>query len=269
MTGRLAGKTAIVIGSARGIGRSVAAAFGAEGARLALVDWNAETGERTAADFRLNGIDAIFLAGDVSSRTEMHRIVEATLDHCGRVDILCQNAGIFPQTLIEDIDEAEWDRVLAVNLKGTFLAVQACIPVMKRQAYGRIVITSSITGPRVGQPRNGHYAASKAGMIGFMRTAAIELAPNGITINAVEPGNILTEGIQDGGHDETFFRAQEAAIPLGRLGTTEEVAQAYVFLASDEASYITGQSIVVDGGQTLPEGAIAATLPDGSRRHEG
>lgn len=268
MGDRLAEKSAIVIGSARGIGRAVAAAFGAEGARLALVDWNVEAGEQTAADFTSKGMDAVFLSGDVSSRADMQSIVESTLDRYGRVDILCQNAGIFPQTLIEDIDEAEWDRVLAVNLKGTFLAVQACIPAMKGQAYGRIVITSSITGPRVGQPRNGHYAASKAGMIGFMRTAAIELAHYGITINAVEPGNILTEGIQAGGHDAAFFREQEAAIPLGRLGTTNEVAYAYVFLASDEASYITGQSIVVDGGQILPEGVIGATLHDGPRRDD-
>jgi len=257
MTGRLAGKTAIVIGSARGIGKAVAAAFGREGARLAIVDRNEAEGAATAAGFAASGIEAIFIAGDVGRHDDMRRVAEHVVGRFGRIDILCQNAGIFPQTLIDDITEEEWDSVLAVNLKGTFLAVQACLPVMSRQGYGRIVLTSSITGPRVGQPRNAHYSASKAGMIGFMRTAAIEFARRGITINAVEPGNILTEGIQSGGHDASFFREQEAAIPMGRLGRTEEVAQAYVFLASDEASYITGQSIVVDGGQVLPEGAAA------------
>jgi len=255
MTGRLQDKVAIVIGSARGIGRAVADAFGAQGAKLALVDWNEDEGHRTAAAFAAKGYDAVFLPGDVSKKADLASAVHKTLERFARIDILCQNAGIFPQTLIEDISEEEWDRVLSVNLKGTFLAVQACLPAMKAQGRGRIVITSSITGPRVGQPRNAHYSATKAGMNGFMRTAAVELASSGIAINAVEPGNILTEGITSGGHDDAFFRAQTAAIPMGRLGTPEEVAAAFVFLASDEAAYITGQSIIVDGGQILPEGA--------------
>ncbi|MCB9992120.1 MAG: SDR family oxidoreductase [Hyphomicrobiaceae bacterium] len=256
MTGRLKDKVAVVIGSARGIGRAVAEAFGAEGARLALVDWNEDEGRRTAESFNRSNQECIFIKGDVSNRGDLLRAVDDVIGRFGRIDILCQNAGIFPQTLIEDISEDEWDRVLAVNLKGTFLSVQACLPVMRAQGYGRIVLTSSITGPRVGQPRNAHYSATKAGMNGFMRTAALELAPSGITINAVEPGNILTEGITGGGHDEAFFIAQQAAIPMGRLGTPQEVAHAYVFLASDEAAYITGQSIIVDGGQILPEGAV-------------
>lgn len=254
MSGRLEGKVAIVIGSARGIGRAVADAFGGQGAKLALVDWNEDEGRRTEAALIAEGFEAIFIRADVSSHHELKAMVEAVLGRFGRIDVLVQNAGIFPQTLIEDITETEWDKVLGVNLKGTFLAVQACLPTMKAQAYGRIVLTSSITGPRVGQPRNAHYSASKAGMNGFMRTAAVEIARHGITINAVEPGNILTEGIAAGGHNEAFFREQEAAIPLGRLGLPGEVAWAHVFLASDEAAYITGQSIIVDGGQILPEG---------------
>ena len=255
MVNRLSGKVAIVIGSAQGIGKAIAQSFAEEGARLVLADWNAAVGEATATAFRAGGFDTVFVHADVSKGEDMRRVAQAALDTYGRIDILCQNAGIFPQTLIEDTSEAEWDEVMAVNLKGAFLAVRACLPAMKKAGYGRIVLTSSITGPRVGQPRNGHYAATKAGMLGFMRTAAIEFAPHGIAINAVEPGNILTEGIQSGGHDEAFFRDQEAAIPLGRLGTPQEVAQAFVFLASDEASYITGQSIIVDGGQILPEGS--------------
>lgn len=256
MTGRLQGKVALIIGCAQGIGRAVADNYGLQGAKLALFDWNELEGKKTTAAFIEKGYEAIFIPGDVSNRGDLHAAVADILERFGRIDILCQNAGIFPQTLIEDISEEEWDRVISINLKGTFLAVQACLPAMKAQNYGRIVITSSITGPRVGQPRNAHYSATKSGMNGFMRTAAVELAPYGIAINAVEPGNILTEGITGGGHNDAFFKMQIAAIPMGRLGAPQDVAHAFVFLASDEAAYITGQSIIVDGGQILPEGSI-------------
>lgn len=255
MSRKLEGKTAMVVGSARGIGRAMAEALAANGANLVLVDWDEATGQATTAALVETGTDAIFVPGDTSSRADTDEAVRRAVERFGGLHILCQNAGIFPQTLIEDISRAEWDDVLAVNLRGAFHAVQSCLGPMRAQRYGRIVLTSSITGARVGQPRNAHYAASKAGMIGFMRTAAIEFARANITINAVEPGNILTEGIQDGGHDEAFFKAQIDAIPLGRLGNPADVAAAAVFLASDDASYITGQSIVIDGGQILPEGA--------------
>lgn len=244
----------MVVGGVRGIGRAIAERLCAEGASLVLVDINEGGGEATARALGERGWPAGFVAGDTSRRADLERAAATAVERFGGLHILCQNAGIFPQTLIEDIEEDEWDRVLAVNLKGAFLALRSCLPAMREQGYGRIVLTSSITGARVGQPRNAHYGASKAGMIGFIRTAAIELARFGITINAVEPGNILTEGIQSG-HDEAFFRDQVEAIPLGRLGSPEDVARAVAFLASDDAGYITGQSIVVDGGQILPEGA--------------
>jgi 3-oxoacyl-[acyl-carrier protein] reductase len=154
--------------------------------------------------------------------------------------------------MLADIGLEEWDAVLAVNLRGCFLAVQACARPMRAQKYGRIVLTSSITGPRVSSPGHAHYSASKAGINGLIRAAAIELAPFNITVNGVEPGNILTEGMQAGRSPE-FIRAMERSVPLGRLGTPRDVAHAVLFLASDEAAYVTGTTIIVDGGQIVPE----------------
>ena len=156
-------------------------------------------------------------------------------------------------TLIENIEPDEWDRVLAVNLKGVFLAAKAALAVMKAKRYGRMVFTSSITGPRVTSPGHGHSSASKVGINGFIRPAALEFAIYGVTLNGVEPGNILTEGVKAHRSAE-FIRMMEEAVPLGRLGTPRDIANAVAFLASDEASYITGTTIIVDGGQILPEG---------------
>jgi 3-oxoacyl-[acyl-carrier protein] reductase len=165
-----------------------------------------------------------------------------------------QNAGIYPWTLIENIEPDEWDNVLAVNLKGTYLAARAALAPMKTQRSGRMIFTSSITGPRVTSPGHGHYSASKAGINGFIKAAALEFASYGITVNGVEPGNILTEGIKEG-RSAAFIQSMQDMVPLGRLGTPRDVANAVLFLASDDAAYITGTTIVVDGGQTLPEGA--------------
>ena len=147
-----------------------------------------------------------------------------------------------------------------VNLKGCFLAAKAALKPMRDAGYGRMVFTSSITGPRVSSPGHGHYSASKAGINGFIRAAGLEFASYGITVNGVEPGNILTEGVKEQRSTE-FIKAMEAHIPLGRLGTPEDVANAVTFLASDEAAYITGTTIIVDGGQILPEGADFRIAP--------
>ena len=181
------------------------------------------------------------------------RDLDAALDFFGRVDILCQNAGIFPQTGLIDIPMAEWDEVLAVNLRGCFLAVQAVLPAMRANRYGRIVLTSSITGPRVVPHGHAHYAASKAGIVGLIRAAALENAAFGITVNGVEPGNVLTEGMV-AERDQSYIDMMAQDIPMGRLAAPRDVAHAVLFLASDEASYVTGTTIVVDGGQLLPEG---------------
>ena len=187
--------------------------------------------------------------------------MQGTLARWGRVDILVQNAGIYPYTMLPDIPVEEWDAVLGVNLRGCFLAIQACIPAMRARKYGRIVLTSSITGPRVSSPGHGHYSASKAGINGLIRAAALEFSGYGITVNGVEPGNILTEAVQQHRSPE-FLKSMEDAIPLGRLGSTRDVANAFLFLASDEASYITGTTIIVDGGQLLPEGNDFRIMPD-------
>ncbi|MFO0993901.1 MAG: SDR family oxidoreductase [Hyphomicrobiales bacterium] len=248
MNHRLEGKSALVIGAARGIGEAIAARFAEEGAKLVIADVEGDAGRATAK--RLGGS---YVETDVSRKEDAERAVGAAVEKHGGLDILVQNAGIYPWTLIENIEPDEWDRVLAVNLKGVYLAARAALAVMKPQRSGRMIFTSSITGPRVTSPGHGHYSASKAGINGFIKAAALEFAGYGITVNGVEPGNILTEGMK-AHRSEAFIRTMEEAVPLGRLGTPRDIANAVLFLASDDAAYITGTTIIVDGGQTLPEG---------------
>ena len=191
------------------------------------------------------------IAGDVTSRKDLERTVDAARQRFGRLDVFCHNAGIYPATPLEDVTLEEWHTVIDTNLTSTLLAVQACAPVMREQRYGRIILVSSITGVRVGYPGLSAYSATKAGMLGFMRTAALELAPFGITINGVEPGSIRTEGLAELGEEAIASMIEH--IPIGSLGEPEDIAHTALFLASDGARFITGQSVVVDGGQTLPE----------------
>ena len=172
-----------------------------------------------------------------------------------------QNAGIYPWQLLEETSVEDWDRVMGVNLRGSFIAARGALTPMKAQGYGRILFTSSITGPHVTSPGHGHYSATKAGINGLIRAAALEFSGYGITVNGVEPGNILTEAVQQH-RSPAFIKSMEDAIPLGRLGSTRDVANAFLFLASDDASYITGTTIVVDGGQLLPEGNDFKIMPD-------
>ena len=253
---RLKDRIALVIGAARGIGAGIAARFVQEGAKVIIADREADIGAATAA--RLGGH---FIGIEVAQKADTERAVAAALERHGRLDILVQNAGIYPWTLIENIEPAEWDNVLGVNLKGTYLAARAALAPMRAQKYGRMVFTSSITGPRVTSPGHGHYSASKAGINGFIKAAALEFAGYGITVNGVEPGNILTEGVQQG-RSLAFIKSMADMIPLGRLGTPRDVANAVLFLASDDADYVTGTTIIVDGGQTLPEGADFRLNPE-------
>lgn len=249
MTGRLSNRVALVIGGARGIGEGIAQRFVEEGARVVIADTEVEAGKATAA--RLQGL---FVATDISRGDHAERAVKMAFDGFGSLDILVQNAGIYPWTLIENTTPEEWDAVLGVNLRGTFLAARAALPHMKAKRAGRMIFTSSITGPRVTSPGHGHYSASKAGINGFIKSAALEFSGYGITVNGIEPGNILTEGMKMH-RSAAFIKTMEDAVPLGRLGAPRDIANAVLFLASDEASYITGTTITVDGGQTLPEGA--------------
>ncbi len=256
MSGRLEGKVALIIGAARGIGAGIAERFREEGARLVIGDSEADAGKAAADRF-----GAKFVTTDISKKPDAERAVATALEAYGDLHIVVQNAGIYPWQLIENTEPEDWDAVLGVNLRGTYLIARAALPHMKAKQYGRMVFTSSITGPRVTSPGHGHYSASKAGINGFIKAAALEFSPYGITVNGVEPGNILTEGVQQH-RSAAFIKTMEDAIPLGRLGTPRDVAQATLFLASDEAAYITGTTIVVDGGQTLPEGKDFRLLPE-------
>ena len=251
MAGRLNGRVAVITGGSRGIGKGIAQVFAAEGAKILLVGRDESAGNAVASAIGQAGGEAAFCRADVSLWPDTEAMAQEAVDRFGRLDILISNAGIFPSARIEVMTETDWDQVQAVNLKGTFFAVKACFARMKAQHYGRIVLTSSITGPVTGLPGWAHYGATKAGMLGFLRTAALEFARHGVTINAVLPGNIRTEGLADLGED--YLRQMERSIPVGKLGEPEDVGFAALFLASDEARFITGQTLIVDGGQVLPE----------------
>lgn len=245
-------RIALVTGASKGIGRGIARVFAARGYQVAVMARHLEGAQAVAEEIQADGaLAALALAGDVTSLASVQEAVATVTETWGGLDVLCANAGIFPSADLETMSEAEWDLVINTNLKGMFLSVQAAIPALKQSKAGRIVVTSSITGPITGFPGWAHYGASKAGQLGFVRTAAIELAKYGITINAVMPGNIVTEGLE--GMGENYLRQMAASIPLKRLGSVEDIGEAAAFFASLGASYITGQTLVVDGGQVLPE----------------
>ena len=260
----IAGRAVVVTGGTRGIGKGIASVFARNGAKVLITGRDAEVARVAAEELHAQATaaekpgEASFVLADVASREDCRRVAAIAQERLGGIDVLCANAGIFPDILLADMTEETLDQVLSTNLKGTVFSVQACLPELARSGRGRVILTSSITGPITGFPGWTHYGASKAGQLGFMRTAAIELAPRGITVNAVLPGNIATEGLADLGED--YASGMTAAIPMRRLGTVDEIGYAALFLATDEAAYITGQTIVVDGGQVLPESpeAVAA-----------
>jgi 3-oxoacyl-[acyl-carrier protein] reductase len=251
MFSSISGRSVLVTGGTKGIGKGIAAAFAAEGAQVVITGRSAQAGQRTAAEFAAAGGTVSFEAGDVSDPDSCAAMVAATRERHGGVDVVCCNAGIFPAATLEEMTPAQLEEVLSVNLKGTFFVVQAALPALRDSGHGRVIVTSSITGPLTGFTGWSHYGASKAGQLGFIRSAALELARSRITVNAVLPGNIVTEGLDDLGAD--YLQSMEAAIPLGHLGSVGDIASAALFFASDEAAYITGQTLVVDGGQTIPE----------------
>ncbi|MEM6480935.1 MAG: 3-oxoacyl-ACP reductase FabG [Pseudomonadota bacterium] len=247
----ISGKSVLVTGGSKGIGKGIAQVFAKAGAKVMIAARGAEAAEACVAELTAAGATASMTLGDVGNWDDVKRMVAETVQAHGGLDILCANAGAFPQTKIVDMDPAEWDAVMQTNLKSAFLCVKAAIPEFEKAGQGRVVLTSSITGPVTGFPGWSHYGASKSGQLGFLKTAAMELARYKTTINAVMPGNIYTEGLQDLG--EEYLKTMAASIPLKRLGDVADIGNAALFFASDEAGYITGQQIVVDGGQILPE----------------
>lgn len=247
---RLSGKTAIVTGASKGIGKGIAKLFSEEGAQLIITGRNAKALDDLASSLPTTAIPVV---ADMCVFSDIQKISNIAIQHFGKIDILCQNAGIYPRALIQDMTEAQWDEVCDTNLKGTFLMIKTCLPHMTQQAYGRIVVISSVTGPKVSQPGFAHYAASKSGVNGLIKTAAMEFAKLGITVNGIEPGMIATEGVDE--YPSEVLSALEKGIPLGKFGSVEDIGYAALFLASDEAKYITGETLVVDGGLVLPESA--------------
>ena len=241
------GQVVLVTGGAQGIGLGIVQAFAQRGARVVIADRLLEQAEAVAARLCAQGHQVEAVGVDLADA----KAVFACVQGLAQLDVLVHNAGYFPLTAFADITPTILERTLAVNLSALFWLTQAALPRFREQGRGCVLVTSSVTGNRVGYPGLSHYAASKAGVNGFIRNAALELAPHGITINAVLPGNVRTPGIA---HWDDEFRAHVLeAIPLGRLAEPEEIGWAVRVLASEELSYVTGQTLVVDGGQVLPE----------------
>lgn len=244
----LEGKTALVTGASQGIGRACALKLAKAGARVALAARNQAKLEEVAAEIRSGGGTAEVFAIDMASEESIKSGAKAALAGMGSIDILVNNAGITRDTLLLRMKRADWDDVLATNLTGTFLLTQALLSPMVKARWGRIINISSVVG-ETGQAGQANYAASKAGLIGLTKSLARELASRGITANAVAPGYIETA--MTAVLDEKQRGAMLAYIPLGRAGTDEDIANAVVFLASDEAAYITGHVLDVNGGMYM------------------
>jgi 3-oxoacyl-[acyl-carrier protein] reductase len=247
----LEGKVVVVTGASRGIGKGIARAFARAGARVAIVARAPASVQESTQQVQAEGGIAHGFVADVADQKSVEALAHRVAEQWGGVDVVCANAGIFPSSTIEDMRAADWDEVMNTNARSAFFTLQAFLPWLKRAPSPRVILTSSITGPITGFPGWSHYAASKAAQLGFMRSAALELAPFGITINAILPGNVSTEGLIAMGPE--YIEKMTASVPLRRLGTVDEVAAAALFFASAEASFITGQTLVIDGGQTLPE----------------
>jgi 3-oxoacyl-[acyl-carrier protein] reductase len=242
------GKVAVVTGGARGIGRAIATELAVGGATLALVDVLLDVAEATAAEFRAQGVEAAAFAANVASPDDVNRMCDEVIARFGKIDILVNNAGITRDNLIMRMKESDWDAVIAVNLKGTFNCIKAVTRPMMKAHFGRIVNIASVVGV-MGNAGQANYSASKAGVIGLTKTAAKELASRNITVNAVAPGYIQTEMTEK--VSEAAREAFLTNIPLGRGGLPEDVAKAVRFLCSEDAAYITGQVLNVDGGMVM------------------
>jgi 3-oxoacyl-[acyl-carrier protein] reductase len=249
--GRLTGKTAIVTGSGRGIGEAIARLFAAEGASVIVSARTQEQVARVVQAIEESGGKAHGVIADLGSSSGVSALVSSAVDNLGSLDILVHNAGVFPYNKLEDMDEDAWQGVIDINLTSAYRLSKACLPHLKESAAARILFTSSVQGNHAAVPGCAHYAASKAGLTGLIKSAALEFARYGITVNGVEPGLVLTAGTEEA-IDEERRQKMANSVPLKRWGRPEEIAQAMLFLASNEAAYITGQSLLIDGGATLP-----------------
>lgn len=245
----LGGKVALVTGASRGIGRAVALALASSGAQV-VVNYRGQqqAADEVVAEIERSGGTAIAVQADVSQASDVERLVKTVIDTYGRIDILVNNAGITRDNLLLRMKDDEWDDVLATNLRGTFLLTKAAMRPMMKARWGRIITLSSVVG-LTGNAGQANYAAAKAGLIGFSKSVAREMASRNITANVIAPGFVETDITKD--LSDEIKKAAVDAIPAGRFGRPDDIAAAIVFLASDAASYITGQTLSVDGGMTM------------------
>ena len=246
--GKLSGRMALITGGARGIGRAIAFAFAAEGAGVAILDVRREAAEKAAADIAQTAPQSVAVAADVGDEAQVIAAIASVESALGRIDILVNNAGIDTTSLVVDMPTAMWDDMIRVNLRSTFLCTRAVLPGMLDRGWGRIINISSQLAHK-GAAEMAHYAAAKAGVLGFTRSLAYEVARRGITVNAICPGPIDTELFQT--IPEAWRKNKLAELPMGRPGTVDEIAPTAVLLASEEGSYYLGASLNPNGGDVM------------------
>lgn len=245
----LSGKIAVVTGGSRGIGKAIALELAENGANVVInYSKDSKGAQEVAENIRNKGIDCLTIKANVSSASEVENMVETIIERYGRIDILVNNAGITRDSLLARMKEKDWDDVIDINLKGVYNCTKSVVKIMMKQRWGRVVNISSVVGI-TGNPGQTNYSAAKAGIIGFTKSCARELASRGITVNAVAPGFIRTD-MTDKLRNE-IKKELESKIPVGRLGKPEDVAHTVLFLVSSKADYITGQVINVDGGMVM------------------